>query len=244
MLTIKDLNDTDFIQPRGNEKIFLHKDLAMETPICRYIPVDFLLEMLTSQKMYVSNRRNLNDKREQGIKEDLRDMFIMCPWDRNKKRMTQELKRRSQLHQDAYSTCVSCWTERIDESIMFWHCYGQNTCRISTTIGQLINSIKQLSNTIVIAPILYKDKDRTEIVYDKIFSKHKAYADEQEIRLCVLNNEHHIYLNVNLEILINDITINPFFSKSYQQFIKESIEGRYNFLLGKIKYSHLLEYKS
>lgn len=244
MLTINDFHVADFVQQCSNENIFLHKELQLETPICRYIPIDYLIEMLYSKKLYISNRRNLNDKREHGIKEDLRDMFSMAPISKNNKDTKKEAMRRAKLHEEAYSTCVSCWTKHIEESIMFWNCYGQSTCKISSTIGKLINSIKPEPYPIIISPVQYNDKGRTEIIQDKVFSKHEAYADEQEIRLCVLYYEHHILLNIDVQTLIESITINPFFSKYYQQFIQDSLEEKYSFLNGRIKKSHLLEYKS
>ena len=171
-------------------------------------------------------------------------LFSMATISKNNKETKREAMRRAKLHEEAYSTCVSCWTKHIEESIMFWNCYGQSTCKISSTIGKLINSIKPEPYPIIISPVQYNDKGRTEIIQDKVFSKHEAYADEQEIRLCVLYYEHHILLNIDVQTLIESITINPFFSKYYQQFIKDSLEEKYSFLNGRIKKSHLLEYKS
>lgn len=244
MLNINDFQTTDFIQQSNN--IYLHKDLSFDIPICRYIPIDYFVEILSTQKLYISNRKYLNDKREQGIKENLRDIFPLSPVYEDENMTREEAIRRYGLHQEAYSTCVSCWTKRTDESIMLWNCYGQNTCRLSTTIGGLINAIQPdlQMPTILVAPIQYVDNDGTNLIYEKVFSKNKAYQDEQEIRLCLLCNEHHFLLNIDTKVLIKDIILNPFFSKCYQNFLKDSIEERYKFLDGRINYSHLLEYKS
>lgn len=80
-----------------------------------------------------------------------------------------------------------------------------------------------------------------ESVYSKIFWKYSAYEDEQEIRLCVLANDHHIYLDVNTDILINGILFNPFWGKSYQLFLKTSMVQKFPIFENMIKFSHLLE---
>ena len=243
MLTINDFHIEQFCQIESKENIFLHKDLPFNTHICRYIPLDYLIDLLATRRIYVSNRKYLNDKREQGIKENLRDMFPLSPVYRSKKRTQQEAARIYERHLAAYSLCVSCWTKHTEESIMLWNCYGQNTCRIYTKVANLIDAIKDTSHTILIAPIQYNNMKRTELIYDKVFQKYEAYHDEQEIRLCVLCDEHHISLEVTLDSFIEDIIICPFFSKSYQKFLKESIEKKYEFLRGKIRFSHLLEYR-
>ena len=242
MLSIEDFNASEFIKVGSNDNIYVYKDLPLDTPICRYIPIDYLIEMLETQKLYVANRHSLNDKREQGIKEDLRAIFPISPTFGKKLRKTKvEADKISQKHKLAYSICVSCWTKHIEESIMFWNCYGNTLCRISTTIENLIDSIKTTDKTIIIAPINYTNNERMESVYSKIFWKYSAYEDEQEIRLCVLANDHHIYLDVNTDILINGILFNPFWGKSYQLFLKTSMVQKFPIFENMIKFSHLLE---
>ncbi len=242
MLTINNFNLKDYRSICSN--IFLHKDITTEKSICRYISIDCLIDMLSTNKLYVSNRKHLNDKREQGIKENLRDIFPLTAQYHSKEMTQNEAQRINDLHRAAYSVYVSCWTQRIEESIMFWHCYGQDTCRIATTIGDLVNSIVSPNNTILIAPIKYDDRGRTELVEQKVFSKHVAYKDEQEIRLCVLPNEKENppLLSIDLSAMIHEIIINPFFCKSYQIFLKETLEDWFTFLKGRVSLSHILEF--
>ncbi len=242
-LTIDNFHKNNYILQTSNSNFYLHKDLSLDTPICRYIPIEFLIEMLSTSKMYISNRQHLNDKREQGIKEDMKYMFHLSPVYRSKKKTLDEANCISNLHRDAYSSCVSCWTMRIDENIMQWNCYGHNTCRISTTIHKLIDSIKNIEKAVIIAPIHYTHIERTELIEENIFNKHIAYKDEQEIRLCVLCDEHHVLFDIKPDVLISEITVNPFFNKSYRSFLKETMETKFPYLNDKIKFSHLLEYK-
>lgn len=240
-LSINNFDKENYL-PFGDGNIYLHKGIRSDTPICRYIPVDYLIDLLSNKKLYVSNRINLNDKREQGIKENPKYQFPLSIVYRSKKRTQQEAEHTWQKHQAAFSTCVSCWTKRKEESIMLWTCYGTQSCRISTSIDRLIKAITLPPEyMVVIAPVKYDDNEFQSGCDDWIFKKYKAYEDEQEIRLCVLSNEHHVLLDIDTELLIEGIMLNPFFTKSNRQFISDSIVRKFSFLEGKIQNSHLLE---
>ena len=242
-LTIDNFDRKNFTKSVYNDNIYIYKDLSLNMSICRYISIYYLIDMLKTQKIYVSNRLSMNDKREQGIKEDFSAMLPLTFMCRNKKKAEADANKVFRLHELAYSTCISCWTKNVEESILFWHCYGQTTCMMLTNLQDLLESIVFTPYTIVIAPIQYIERERTELVHEKIFTKHVSYKDEQEIRMCILSCDHHVMLKVDCAKLIHTLTVNPFFSKSYQQFLKETIEYKYTYLRGKIQYSHLLEYK-
>lgn len=242
-LTIDNFDKKNLIKSACHDNIYIHKDISLNMPICRYIPIDYLIDMLKTQKMYFANRLSMNDKREQGIKEDLSAMQSLTFMYRNRKKAEKEADKVYRLNELAYSTCISCWTKNIEESIMFWHCYGQTTCMMLTNMQDLIESIVFTPYTLIIAPIQYIERERTEQIHEKIFTKYVSYKDEQEVRLCILSNNHNVKLDVDCAKLIHKLTINPFFNKSYQQFLKETLENKYKYLEGKILYSHLLEYK-
>lgn len=241
-LTINSLDAKSFNKYNCNN-IYVHKDISLDMPIFRYVHTEYLIDLLSSDKLYISNRTAFQDKREQGQKENPQCEGPLSFVYHRKKKTEEEFQKRLAMHNQAYSTCISCWTKRSDENVMFWNCYGNDTCRIETTIKDLIFSLPPTDYEIVVAPVKYTENEWTELIQEKIFNKHMAYKDEQEIRLCVLTDMHHVMLDVDTKMLIKGIIINPFFIKSFQKYIKESIEQKYGFLKGKVTYSHLLEYK-
>lgn len=224
-----------------HDNLYLHKDLTENTHIYRYTKMPYAIELLESKKLYVANRSFMSDLREQGKKKDLHNIFddfmIVGTNRAQEKRVLGNMRK---LKAECYQACISCWTKRDDDNILLWRSFGENTCRISTTIGDLINSIKPIDHPIFIAPITYGD-ERTYDSYDKIFKKHIGYKDENEIRLCIINNCHHILLDIDPEILVNEIMLNPFENKKYLRFLETSISNRYSFLKDKIVQSDLIE---
>lgn len=223
------------------DKLYLHKNLSGSTRIYRYTTIPYAIELLDSKKFYVANRYFMSDQREKGKKKDnhnLFDDFLIAGTNVAQKERILENKRK--LKAECYQACVSCWTERDDDNILLWRYFGENTCRISTTIDNLISAIQRIDYPIFIAPITYGD-ERTYTPYDRIFKKHIGYKDEKEIRLCITHNCHHILLDVNPEILVNDIMLNPFENKKYLNFLDNSISDKYTFLKDKIIQSDLIE---
>lgn len=226
-------------------RINIHERLLnkLDCKIYKYIPIAYLIELLHSKQLFVANRASFKDKREQGHKENIRNMFAFLPAKNDAThnddwREAQLLK----LH-EAYKLCISCWTEDIhgkcDESIMNWNCYGSDTCRIETTISKLANCLSPNCKDILIAPVQY-DKEKSDSCIElRIFSKHLAYQEEQEIRLCVLSLEQYEMFDFDVETAITKIRISPYLPNS----LKTSLESLFPFLKGRVEFSHIIEKK-
>lgn len=96
---------------------------------------------------------------------------------------------------------VSCWHSNIDdiESIAMWKIYGNdiNSVCITTTIGQLLDSIEEDKDVdLLIQKVEYIDHraDHYSLEVDSKFApfvhKHKAYKFENEIRLIAYNHSN------------------------------------------------------
>ena len=244
ILSLKDFKDVGYIHhPSG---LYIHPNLKdrMEDKVFHYFQLDYLLEMLQSYKLYVSNRSWFSDRREIGAKEDLHMAFHLLPVYRNKSEQKESDGLLLKKIKSAYSVCISCWTfdkhPNTDENYMSWRCYGDNLCRVESTLLDLINSIMVGENTILISPVQYKQDKTDYTAQELIFSKHYAYQYEQELRIAVLSTASNIRLDVNLERLIHKIRLSPYFSQRMCNMIKETLERDYS-LNGKIEKSHILE---
>ena len=239
------LRDFEVDQYHVINDILVHKEINVNDKIYKYIDIYYLIEMLDSQSLYVANRKSFTDRREQGYKENLRNKFMLrpaivseednCFYDELSKKINQ-----------AYNLCVSCWTyghhNKSNESILNWKCYGRNAVRIETTINCLISSIYPREKAIIIKKVNYDDEKITGTVDSAIFTKHLAYEDEKEIRLCVLSTEHHEDLKIDNETLIKKILLSPLLSKRFNLILKYGLENSFDFLREKIELSHLIEF--
>ena len=143
-------NDS-FIKIRDN--LYLHEKLNRSTRIYRYTKIPYAIELLDSKKFYVANRCFMSDQREKGKKKDnhnLFDDFLIAGTNVAQKERILEDNRK--LKAECFQACVSCWTERDDDNILLWRYFGENTCRISTTIDNLTKLPSATSETLT-API-------------------------------------------------------------------------------------------
>lgn len=241
-LSVNDFSK-DYYESQENG-IYIHKYLTpqMEMNLFKYMDVTHLIELLHTHKLFVANRSLFRDKREQGYKENLRNKFsILTIANQKTKDAEKWIQVQTQKYNDAYNICISCWTTDkhvdCDESIMNWNCYGQNTCRIQTTVARLINSINFNDYDILLAPIEYKKECMDINAGDRIFRKYIAYQDEQEIRMCILSRNRYELLDVDLQNMIEKIRLSPYLSKSLMPFLEDT----FPFLKGKVELSHIVE---
>lgn len=243
-LSLKDFNNVGYIQHHPG--LYINPSLKdkMEDKVFHYFRLDYLLEMLQSHRLYVSNRSQFSDKREIGSKEDFHLTFHLFPVYRSESEQEKSNELLLKKIQSAYSVCISCWTfdkhPNTDENYMSWRCYGDNLCRVESTLSDLIDSIVVGDNTILISSVQYKQDKTDYAAQDLIFSKHYAYQYEQELRIALLSTASNIRLEVNLERLIHKIRLSPFFSQRMCNMIKDTLEKDYS-LSGKIEKSHILE---
>ena len=226
-------------------------ELQPQTKIYRYMRLSTLLDMLFDGTMHISNRNDFTDLREKNglisIVENL-SSFSAVPNYHDRLLM----KRLEKDKQRALSVCVSCWTldrrneNSTDESFLMWKAYSKDdiTCRIGTTIGELMESIKKTSSDIVISDVDYKGEIEMTEYEDLIFRKSIYYTDEQEVRMAVLSsNRGGVDIEVNNQILLKEIRISPFIPPVLGYFILSQLkEWCKHYPKVRVEYSKVEEY--
>jgi len=255
-LTIDSFREEDYV--RLMDKIYVHKSIDLKKKIYHYLPLEYLLPILENNKFRISNRRNFTDLSEKGQKGDIKKCFRMCYSSPDNKEREINLIRENELSEKiriSYSICVSCWTydthiveglgNEVDENFLMWKAYtgGITGVRIETTIDDFLNSIKETPCYILVRNVEYKKESFTNTVEESIFNKTIYYSKEQELRICALCSADKLCLDVDVSKMIHGICLSPFISNTYADFIKRSLEKKYEFLQEKIKKSRLLEYK-
>lgn len=226
-----------------------------EQKIYHYLQVNYLYDLLESNTLYVNNRALFSDVREQGMLENLKyrfNIFLPCSHNKQEKKENMEsCKELSKIKEFAHKSCISCWTmgtnySNCDEDILEWDHYGTGkaqygeTCRIETTVEDLVNSIKSNKDAMWLSEVLYDEEKMRSNPEQWIFWKHYAYRQEHEVRLCIDTTKDHICLDIVPETLIKSIRLSPYINKHDQQRIITNLE-KYSFLKGKIHLSHILE---
>lgn len=223
--------------------------------IYHYMQVKYLYDLLESNTLYVNNRALFSDVREQGMLENLKyrfGIFLPCTYNKqDEKRNDETFHYLSKLREIAHNSCISCWTKGnnsgdCDEDILEWDHYGTGkaqygeTCRIETTVEDLVNSIKSNKDAMWLSEVLYDKEKMISNPEQWIFWKYYAYRQEQEVRLCIDTTKDFVHLNILSKNLIHSIRLSPYINKYDQQRIITDLE-KYSFLKGKIHPSHILE---
>jgi hypothetical protein len=88
-----------------------------------------------------------------------------------------------------FTKYVNCWHMNGTESNAMWKLYGNSTgetVAIKTTVGRLINALKESPIPVNIGIVKYEERDLPEgNLYLPVTYKRKAFQHEKELRLCV-----------------------------------------------------------
>lgn len=230
-------------------------DITLNTKIYRYIDFTYLLDMLKNKKLYVANRASFSDRRdskgEKASLEEIGNELDVVSKQTKKSRREQDIKQK-----DIRKQCISCWTlntneeGKFKENYLLWKSHDNKklVCRISTTIGKMIDSLESISSDVIISKVSYHDPLHLHIhhiYYDyEVFGKTSFYSEEREVRFLFItnNNESYFYLDINTENFLSEITLSPFINPTLRNFLSEQLISQYPFLKDKISKSNIIEY--
>lgn len=228
--------------------IYVRKDTNIDMPIFRYIPLEYLLEMLSSNQMYIPNIQSFSDKREIGQLATLNEVINTlseCP-SRNDIKRVREQKECINLIPAQFA---SCWTtDGPTENYCMWKSHQNKpyVCRIQSSIENILSSIQDQKHIILVSPVKYEKIDKPHIRYvSDLFRKVDFYRDEQELRFLFLKMEgdgDHINIGINPQRLISEIILSPFAAPNIRSMIREELVQKYTYLKDKVKFSNLIEY--
>ena len=249
------IDEDTFKINKGNHFIYFKpicQNVNMDTPIYRYTKLRYLISMLDNNQLFIPNRNSFTDLRDkQGIDKYLPPKgvkfshFTPVPSYNDKLRKNKIDQLKKKLH----VVCVSCWTfdsknqTETDESFLMWKCYGGiDSVRISTTIGKLINSIKELPYDMLISDVIY-DLNKWHPFNNFLFKKSIYYEDEHELRMVFLSRgENHLSFKVDMLNLIDEIRTSPFIDPIEEKMVISFLKERYPKLKNKIWPSLVMEY--
>lgn len=153
--------------------------------------------------------------------------------------------------------CISCWNKNMQESYALWKIYSDinKGIMITSNIDNLISSLENTSEKIQLSEVRYINHktdfiDVNNLNYP-IIHKNTAYHFEEEVRLIHQveagngllydwsdeKNSNGKYIDIDLNILIDEIILSPYAPEWFFDIIKDLLE-KYN-LKKTIKFSDL-----
>lgn len=220
-----------------NVYYYRHKDGEDDIPICQYMRLDYLFQLLETQRYYASRRNVFIDANEVNSKIKLK--FNLKPNIMNITPVTQ-ISKKLFSKTELENMPTACWTIRKQESFLMWKCYAteMGVC-IKTTKHNLIASIKtdiseHSDNQVICGSMDYKSFKPSLNEEKQLFDKDKAYAEEKEFRFYfhfpsydTNKDAKGITIPVDTKIMIEEIILSPFIQKVAANKLVQMINNDY-----------------
>lgn len=193
----------------NNQNINLPED--PDTIVWKYLDLSKFLDLLMSQKLFMSRSDKFEDQYEGTFSEptfeEIRKLSIDNP----------DFLKFYKIHRE--KVAISSWHINEYESFAMWQIFTQNSegLAIQSTIGRLQNALAPEKNyKQYIGEVNYIDYKKEYIPFDDMFFpflfKRKSFQYEREVRILSDVSENNISLNDGLKINVN---INQLIEKIY-----------------------------
>jgi hypothetical protein len=211
----------------NNPNIKLPED--PDTIVWKYLDLSKFLDLLMSQKLFMSRSDKFEDQYEGTFSEptfeEIRKLSIDNPDFLNYYKSHRE------------KVAISSWHINEYESFAMWQIFTQNSegLAIQSTIGRLQNALKPETNFDQhIGEVNYIDYKKEYIPFDDTFFpflfKRKSFQYEREVRIITDTGENKITLNEGLKInvdisqLIEKIYIHPKSENWYKNLVIQLVK--------------------
>ncbi|SEA95408.1 Protein of unknown function [Flavobacterium gillisiae] len=205
-----------------NQNIKLPED--PDTIVWKYLDLSKFLDLLMSQKLFMSRSDKFEDQYEGTFSEptfeEIRKLSIDNP----------DFLKFYKIHRE--KVAISSWHINEYESFAMWQIFTQNSegLAIQSTIGRLQNALTPENNyKQYIGEVNYIDYKKEYIPFDDMFFpflfKRKSFQYEREVRILSDVSENNISLNdglkinVNIDQLIEKIYIHPKSENWYKDLV-------------------------
>lgn len=208
--------------------------------ICQYMRLDYLIQLLETNKLYAKRRRENNDANEGYYKQYLEFGISIAD---NNGESHSESQKRNLTYKDIVDCPISCWTKTERESYLMWKSYaGEIGVRIKSSIHNLIASLQ-----------LDLEKDGNDKIYcgsmnycqnllpsndeeKQFFSKDDVYTEEDEFRFYFILSDDsnrksttHRLIPIDPNVMIDEILLSPFLCKEAANKLIRMIKCSYGF---------------
>lgn len=211
----------------GHPNIRLNED--PETIIWKYIDLSKFLDLLLSERMFMSRSDKFEDQYE--------GTFSEPTYEEIKKIAENNPKFLDYYKSHRESVVVSSWHTNEYESFAMWQIFTKNNegLAIQSTLGRLKEALQPERNfEQYIGEVNYIDYKKEYIPFDDTFFpflfKRKSFQYEREIRVLTdvstknITINEGLKINVNINTLIEKIYIHPKSENWYKKLVIELVE--------------------
>ncbi len=234
------VNLPDISSDSNNSELTTEQENALlDTPIRRYINLNYFIEMMECQRLYVNRRKSFEDNNERYIPFSWAGFFMPVgdniPPQPDKRQYWDKIR-------NEYSNWVNmptlCWTLTTQENYLMWKGYAdENGVCIVSTIRRFIASIQENNDfkkskcTIHCGQTIYNGFSTTD-EENLPFWKGREFASENELRFYFeIENDkcedNHIFVPIDCFTLIDKVIISPFVRPITATALADMICNRY-----------------
>ncbi|MCM1332795.1 MAG: hypothetical protein NC248_09320 [Bacteroides sp.] len=237
----------DFNKLSDNVYLLKSPDLDITTKIYKYTDLRALFA-ISDGKFRISKRNSYSDYWELG-EDDLRNPehlhSVGLPYTQHD---AEQLHRQLEYRKKTSHLLTSCFTLESDELYSMWKCFAPSDTgiRITTTIGDFIDSIDISGYTTFIGKMCYQKYDVGVSNPLFLFTKKEFYSTEKEIRFYFVPNdrsisqETHVMLKINPVVMVSEILLSPFIKESKMKgWMLKSLKSEFSLLSDKFNHSSI-----
>lgn len=205
--------------------------------IYQYMRLDYLINLLETNKYYVKKRKTFIDANES--ENDIRLAFDLIPSIVGSNSKPNPHPERFIPYTEILECPTSCWTKTKEESFLMWKVYANEIgVRIKSSTGKILNSINldtsiNSNNRLICGSMKYVEHPRSFYETGQLFNKSKEYFDENEFRFyfdfkeIIKKNKDFVEIPIHTKSMIDEIIISPFICKIASDKIKRIISESY-----------------
>lgn len=242
------VNLLDISSDSNNSGLTTEQENALlDTPIRRYLSLNFFVEMMECQRLYVSRRKVFEDNNERNIPFHWAGFFTPVgdniPPQPDKKQYWDKIRNEYSKWANMHTLC---WTLTTQENYLMWKGYaGEDGVCIVSTIRKFIASIQENKDfqkskcTIHCGQMLYNGFSTTD-EENLPFWKGREFASENELRFYFeikdgKYTDNHIFVPIDYSTLIDKVIISPFVRPRTANALCEMLKLRYDIMVSPSK---------
>jgi len=209
-----------------------------EQTICQYMDLDYLLRLLDTRTYFVKPKQSFHDLHESylPLKSIFKLHFVGRESDKSVIADTNESLVRLRQFRESGTMLTACWTEHLGENALMWRNF---TSKIGICIKSSIHNFMAAVDTddydVLCGRMAYTGIHTDTGIIDCLFTKDKAFVDEDEIRFYFIpkssqktTNDKGVSIPIKPQVLIDEITLSPYINAQACKVLTDFINDKYN----------------
>lgn len=209
-----------------------------EQTIYQYMDLDYLLRILDTRTYFVKPKQSFHDLHESclPLKSIFKPHLVGREYDKSVVADTNESLVRLRQFRESGTMLTACWTEHLGENALMWRNF---TSKIGICIKSSIHNFMAAVDTddydMWCGRMVYTGIHNDTEIIDCLFTKDKAFIDEDEIRFYFIpkssqktTNDKGVSIPIMPQVLIDEIILSPYINVQACKVLTDFINDKYN----------------